>query len=35
MKNRYKVLIIILSFAALIALIAILIGLGFHRVGIN
>lgn len=35
MKNRYKVLIIILCFAALIALIAVLVGLGFHRIGIN
>lgn len=35
MKNRYKALIIVLSFIALVAIIAIIIGFGFHLVKIN
>ena len=35
MKNRYKALIIVLSFLAMIGVIAVIIGLGFQMVGIN
>ena len=34
MKNRYKVLIIVICFLGVCALAAILIGLGFHKVGL-